>query len=343
MRGLAMDRTVTGWSGLKRGGVALFCALAASSASRAAVPTGEVRLSNGTVEVVVVPALGRIMRYGYVGEGNQLWTLPGAEAYASKVGNWNNWGGDKAWIWPQEDWKPRLGASWPPPADCERMERVPGDPATQATRLRIETAPVASYGVRIVRELELEPHGTELTVRTWLEPVEGAADPSGLPFAAWTITQVPARNEGLYARPVAPEAAWTPLGTGGALPPPIPIPGTRTVRVPRDASVSGKSGFDGDAFAVRRGDVLFVQRALPFQGPVEFAAGERAQVYATPDVAAYFPPDIGPYVELELTAPRVPRERVREHGLVVVWSLHRLPAGADDAWIGRLLDNDGRP
>ena len=33
------------------------------------------RLSNGTVEVVVVPALGRIMRYGYIGQRNVLWIL----------------------------------------------------------------------------------------------------------------------------------------------------------------------------------------------------------------------------------------------------------------------------
>src|SRR4051794_41907296 len=62
------------------------------------------RLSNGRVEVVVVPAVGRIMRYGPVGGPNLLWEnskLAGRPARPGKGGA--NFGGEKVCAGPAED------------------------------------------------------------------------------------------------------------------------------------------------------------------------------------------------------------------------------------------------
>jgi hypothetical protein len=81
------------------------------------------RLSNGKVEAVVVPAIGRVMQFGFVGEEGVFWenrALDGQEAdgqltvWAAK--DWVNFGGDKTWPAPEADWSlftSRKG--WRPP------------------------------------------------------------------------------------------------------------------------------------------------------------------------------------------------------------------------------------
>ncbi len=70
------------------------------------------QIANGTVEVVVVPQIGRIMRYGFTGNANVLWnntTLNGKVTDLNAPGkDWINYGGDKLWPAPQERW------GWPP-------------------------------------------------------------------------------------------------------------------------------------------------------------------------------------------------------------------------------------
>ncbi len=76
------------------------------------------RLTNGTIEVVVVPASGRILHYGYTGAANLLWQNASAVGGLPwRPGTWTNYGGSKTWIWPQEDWPARTGSGWPPPTD----------------------------------------------------------------------------------------------------------------------------------------------------------------------------------------------------------------------------------
>jgi len=50
------------------------------------------RLSDGRTEAVVVPEIGRVMRYGFVGGSNWLWNSS-QKSYGKN--EWKNWGGDK--------------------------------------------------------------------------------------------------------------------------------------------------------------------------------------------------------------------------------------------------------
>lgn len=66
------------------------------------------------VEMVIVPDINRIVRFGRPGGPNLLWVDPEAENGPAMP--WKNWGGEKLWFWPQERW-PELGSPWPPPMD----------------------------------------------------------------------------------------------------------------------------------------------------------------------------------------------------------------------------------
>ncbi len=298
-----------------------------------------IRLSNGTVEVVIVPERARIEHYGFIDGPNQLWTLPEAEAYAAKIGNWNNWGGDKAWIWPQADWQLYYQRQWPPPEETDSAMVVSMGPRHVQLTSRI----VPPYGVRVVRDIRLAATGTALSVRTRLVADHDAGQTTKRSFAAWTITQVPARNNGLYARMVSSDLSWHRLGDGKSLPAPERVDETRVVRVKRDGSTWAKSGFAADAFAVRQGNILFTQLAAPSPPTAVFAPGARAQVCSSPDVSPCYPPQVGPYVELEFTAPLALREQMSQHELLVVWNLYRLSADTDEQAIAEILKNVETP
>ena len=70
------------------------------------------RLSNGTAELIFVPQIGRIMRFGRVGGPNVLWENPAlagkARPASARAKEWVNYGGDKLWPAPQDRW------TWPP-------------------------------------------------------------------------------------------------------------------------------------------------------------------------------------------------------------------------------------
>jgi len=140
------------------------------------------RLTNGTVDVIVVPQIGRVMRYGPVGGPNLLWENPalaGRDPNPSPAAGvtWVNFGGEKVWPWPQ-DWEGPTGRPWPPPPEADQAGYdVMADGAT----LRMTSAPLRGFDVRVVRELTLAPTGTQLTIDSRLEPARPpAADPYAL-------------------------------------------------------------------------------------------------------------------------------------------------------------------
>src|SRR5262245_60839367 len=79
---------------------------------------GAWRMTNGTVELILVPQIGRIMRYGFVGGPNVLWENPAmhGKVVPPKAGDkeWANYGGDKLWPAPQDRW------GWPPDPYLDR-------------------------------------------------------------------------------------------------------------------------------------------------------------------------------------------------------------------------------
>src|SRR5262245_17879774 len=60
-----------------------------------------IRLSNGTVEVVVTTAIGpRVIRYAFVGGDNILGEVPDLVTKTA-LGDWKPWGGHRLWTAPE--------------------------------------------------------------------------------------------------------------------------------------------------------------------------------------------------------------------------------------------------
>lgn len=139
---------------------------------------GAIRLSNGVVDLVVVPEIGRVVRFGFVGGPNVLWLHPELRGQVGEgKTDWRNFGGDKLWTAPQSDWV------WPPDPDQDgRPHRL--ELRRDGVRL---TSPVSErFGTRFVREIRLRPERAEVEFRNVLRN-EGKVPRR---MAVWQVTQV---------------------------------------------------------------------------------------------------------------------------------------------------------
>ncbi|MBA3685806.1 MAG: hypothetical protein H0W72_11290, partial [Planctomycetes bacterium] len=234
--------------------LALIACSGAATAREVAVDRGPAlgwtdtwRLANGEVEVVVVPQVGRIMRYARIGEANLLWANPPVLGKPLEAGQWTNYGGDKAWVWPQEDWIARTGVIWPPRFANELQPHTLD--VVDGRILRMTSPLIAEYGLRIVRDITLAEAGSAVDITTAF--VQEKAGPD-VAIGAWTIAQVP--SDGTYfARMVAadpPKALYATWPTVRQLPPSM----LELVPPPADA----KLGLAADVLAYRRGDRLLL-------------------------------------------------------------------------------------
>ena len=289
------------------------------------------RVSNGTVDVVVNPDTGRIVRYGFVGQGNILWENPRATEFAPNPGDWKNWGGDKVWPWPQSAWPTAIGRGWPPPGDGDippyTVEPIPAG-------LRMTSAVLPQLGLRVIRDITLAATGSRVTIRSRLEPA-GTSRPATA-WAAWTITQTPIPDL-ILARldPTARQDAHP--FEGHASFPAVQRFGN-VVHLASDPSKSCKVGLEADRLAGVFGDVLFVQSIVPGKTTAgAYMPGEKAQLYAD-SIANAHPAGVTPYLEMELTAPHLNR-RAAGSTLTVTWQLRRLTADErEPAALDRLVE-----
>ncbi len=274
------------------------------------------RMTNGEVEIVVVPEIARIMHYSLKGGKNVLWENETLAGNPVKPGEWLNFGGDKAWIWPQNEWKSKWG-NWPPPRECGQ---TPHMVATSSSVVSLTSPVIEGYGVRIIRGIVMAERGTRVEVRTVVESVgkRGAGS-----WAAWSVTQV-RRPDVVLAR-IMPgsriknnfkllnDTVWEGILDVGN--------GVLQLDPPKDKSA--KVGMDADLLAWVKDDLLFTQMVQPSMGPLldGVAAGDLAQVFSSPENAEK---DESPFVELEFTSAR---NKLRGRGRVslsVVWKLTRL-------------------
>ena len=252
-------------------------------------------LRNGHSEVVVVPAIGRVMSLGFAGDGgasNVLWrhgqlgpSLPRDE------NGWINYGGDKAWPAPQSEWQRMVGKGWPPPVTFDAVAHT----ATMKPSAIELVSPVdPAYGIRVRRTVTLSD--AFAFIRTTYEKVEGPP----VRVAVWTITQLVSPDR-LFA--LLPEASAFPGGHRSVLP-----------AAPKDLTVDGrllglarhpteKTMLVNDADALLwvgpgRNLVIETRATQPADGTAPRPGGAHAQIYTSPDGAE-------PYVELELMGPLV--------------------------------------
>jgi hypothetical protein len=153
------------------------------------------RLTDGKIEAVVVPSLGRLMKLSTVGGRNLMWNSPPEKL---DIGGWKNWGGDKNWPAPQHRWPEFYKGGWPPPSDWDGKPHLaqvmPGG------ILKTWNQPDSRLGIRITREYSIS--GDELVVRQIGEKVSG----DRVLASIWNIAQIPA-PDAVYL-PTNPQSAY---------------------------------------------------------------------------------------------------------------------------------------
>lgn len=246
-------------------------------------------LNNGIVEALIVPTIGRIMQFRFIGEEGPFWenrSLDGQNP-DPESGTWKNFGGDKTWPAPQSDWPNFAGRGWPPPKAFDSMSVTAG----VATGVVTLTSPVdPGYGIRTRRRIELHPEEPVMRVTTTYEKISGATNR----VSVWVITQlndpsrvfIPAAQSSLFPQGYILQSDSPPSGL---------IVTNGLISLTRDRVTGHKIGSDA-------GTLLWVGQSVSLridsprvEGEDYADNGSSAEVYTNPNPEAY--------VELELLGP----------------------------------------
>ncbi len=273
------------------------------------------KLSNGAVDAIIVPAIGRVMSFGKTGGPNLLWNNDPAQI--AKIG-WKNYGGDKAWLSPQSDWKLFHGAdNWPPEPALDG-EPLQVDVLTGG-KLRLTTG-VSKTGIRIIRTMYFDDNG-EFVIEQTARKESGAPVKAGI----WSITQVVPGQAVFF--PVNPETQYKDgffrfenkqSQTATRVKPNL-------IRVDPASGPGGvKMGFDSkvSALASVKDGVALVQKSARPDGQYPDGAddaGFPTELYINGDPKAY-------YAELEILGPIQLYSVGTSNTHTVRWSLHDLPS-----------------
>ena len=246
-------------------------------------------LSNGRVEAVVVPAIGRVMQLRLAGKADgAFWENRALDGlvHGLAADEWINFGGDKCWPAPQSAWPRQQGREWPPPVAFDSRSAQAAVTEFGVTL----TSPVdPGFGIQMVRHVALDTEQPILRIRTIYSKLFGRA----LRVGIWTITQLrdPKRVAVLLA-----ENSNFPDGYLRLLavqPAELKIEG-RLLWLGRHTSEQVKIGTDG-------GSMVWVGASCVLRIDAEAGPGEYPDGGCVTEV--YTNPDPLPYVELEALGP----------------------------------------
>jgi len=271
------------------------------------------RLSNGLIEAVAVPAIGRVMSLRRMQGENVLWedlALSGDASGADAEG-WSNFGGDKVWPSPQDGWPALTGRPWPPP---EAFDSRPYACAQEGAELVMSSSLDPHYGLQTIRRIAVLPDEPVLRISTRYRKIKGAPVRTGI----WVITQ--ARDpERIYALlPAQPQMPGGFAQQMGPAPRDLEIDG-RVLSLSRDPEAKIKLGMEAGSLLWIGGDTVL--RIDAPEQPGEYPdGGSRTEVYTNSDPL--------PYVELETLGPLA----TLEYGQEIEWtSTYTLTPRTEDA------------
>ena len=252
--------------------------------------TNSLVLSNGRVEAVIVPAVGRVMQFRFAGEEEgPFWENRAMDGLMpqSESKEWGNFGGDKSWPAPQADWNRVTPRAWPPPVAFDAM---PVEAKVDGLVVTLVSAVDPDYGIRTVRQIRLDLDRPVMTIETTYQKV------SGIPLraAVWVITQLKDPELACVQLPKFERFREGYNSQSDELPAHLKIV-DGLLSLTRDPKASHKVGTDsGILFWVGRDSVLAIVSARQIFGdyPDE---GCSAEIYTNPDPLKY--------VELEMLGP----------------------------------------
>ena len=144
------------------------------------------QISNGRVEALVVPSIGRVMQLRLAGAAEgAFWenrALDG-QLHAPESDEWINFGGDKCWPAPQTDWPRFQGRAWPPPV---AFDALPLDADATERGVVLTSIVDPGFGIQVTRHVELDATQPVLRIRTEYHKLRGEAVKVGV----WSITQM---------------------------------------------------------------------------------------------------------------------------------------------------------
>jgi hypothetical protein len=287
-----------------------------------------IEISNGEVKLVVVPAIGRIMHYGFVDGDNIIWsdpqfhgqTLPG-EPNKDDEGAyiWTNFGGDKVWSNEQREFERINGHAWPPDHWFDGGKHAVEMLADGV----VISSSVSDYnGARSVREIRLAEQGTRVSIEQKIEKVkEASVEP--LRYTIWNVTQIQPPEQTFY--PLNPHShfdqRYHPFGFAeSAAVGNFTIKGDIGIFVP-DPVEAQKTGTDSDRWLAGIVGQTVMAEFFRRDGTQRYPdEGLSAEVYTCAD-----------YTELELLSPWVYLAVGEVLAHPIAWELKRLPAEANTA------------
>lgn len=239
-------------------------------------------LSNGIVEVVVVPAIGRVMDFRFVGEEDgPLWQNPAlsGKAVDPLAKEWPNFGGDKVWPAPQGEWEQVTGREWPPPAG---FDQAGFEGTVRRHTIVLASKPDPHYGIRVVRRIELEDNEPELEIRTTFEKVTGEP----VTVSIWTITQLDHPDSVFAQAPVTEAMPQGYVKLTEAMPQDLEVR-DGLVRLTRDPRVGTKIGTAGEKLVWMNEKYVVVVEADRDEDDEYPDQGSSIEVWTNPDPLAY--------------------------------------------------------
>lgn len=250
---------------------------------------GSLLMRNASAEVIIVPAIGRVMQFRLHGSEGGFWEnrLLDGHKPNPKSSEWGNFGGDKSWPAPQSAWPKITPRAWPPPVafDARPVEAV------HKNSFVLLTSPVdPDYGIQVKRQVELDSNQPLLRITTTYHKVSG--DP--LEVGIWVITQLK-----------HPTSIWLPIPQTTLFPegylkqsaeiPPSLVRHSQFLSLERDPKKAYKIGSDTDVM-LWIDEEQVVRISSPRQPGVPYPDGGcSAEVYTNPDPLSY--------VELETLGP----------------------------------------
>lgn len=247
-------------------------------------------ISNGRVEAVVVPAIGRVMQFRFVGKTSPLWedtALRGKNPDPASS-EWGNFGGDKTWPSPQAEWGKITPRGWPPPVAFDSM---PLETSVRRDGVVLRSPVDPHYGIRTERVVHLEPDAPVMTIVTSYEKVSG--DP--IEVGIWIITQL---EDPVAAFAVLPPKSIHSEGynrqSGDILPANLAVDG-RLVSMTRDPERASKIGTDASRLLWVGSAQMLLIESPRIPGARYPDQESSAEIYTNPNPKAY--------VELEMLGP----------------------------------------
>ncbi|MEP7336417.1 MAG: DUF4380 domain-containing protein [Acidobacteriota bacterium] len=250
-------------------------------------------LSNGQIEAVIVPAIGRVMQLRFAGEDDgPFWE--NAELFSKSPNptssTWGNFGGDKTWPAPQADWPKLTPRAWPPPQAFDSMPVKAEVKGIKEEAIELISPVDPHFGIRTRRLVKLDAKRPVMTITTAYEKIEGQP----VTVAVWTITQLKDPLGVFVPLPKTPIFAEGYGKQSKDLPADLKREG-QLLSLTRSTKLSTKIGTDADAL-VWIGEKHVLRIDSPRVANATYPdQGSSAEVYTNPDPLKY--------VELEMLGP----------------------------------------